>query len=194
MVSAEDVIHIYKGLMMNDIQVWLTGGWGIDALLGKQTRPHKDLDVIMLLDDVLYLSKLLGQEGYHLKEIWSENRWITDVQENKIATAFVLHDSNGREFDAHAVRLDDQGDGIPAWNAEGFIFKKGDLAGVGMIAGHAVQCLTPESQMICHAGYKLPDVQIRDLEQLHEKFDVDYSEGIHRFLRSKNGKISRRYQ
>lgn len=41
MISAQDAILIYKLLAANDIQVWLTGGWGIDALFGKQTRPHK---------------------------------------------------------------------------------------------------------------------------------------------------------
>ena len=30
MVSAQDVISIYHNLSNNDIQVWLTGGWGID--------------------------------------------------------------------------------------------------------------------------------------------------------------------
>ena len=33
MVRAEDVISIYQSLSANKIQVWLTGGWGIDALL-----------------------------------------------------------------------------------------------------------------------------------------------------------------
>ena len=41
MVRAEDVVSIYRSLSANNIQVWLTGGWGIDALLGEQTRPHK---------------------------------------------------------------------------------------------------------------------------------------------------------
>ncbi len=61
MVSAEDVIHIYQYLQINGIPVWLSGGWGIDALLGEQTRLHKDLDVIMLLDDVVRLRELLGR-------------------------------------------------------------------------------------------------------------------------------------
>ena len=55
MVRAEDVISIYKRLLTNGFQVWMTGGWGIDALLGEQTRPHKDLDLIILLDDVEFL-------------------------------------------------------------------------------------------------------------------------------------------
>jgi lincosamide nucleotidyltransferase A/C/D/E len=29
------------------IEVWLDGGWGIDALVGEQTRPHKDVDAVL---------------------------------------------------------------------------------------------------------------------------------------------------
>jgi lincosamide nucleotidyltransferase A/C/D/E len=178
MVGAEDVLKIYKYLSAHGIQVWLTGGWGIDALLEEQTRPHKDLDVIMLLDDVVQTCELLEGEGYALKELWSENLWVRDVHENKVATAFVLHDSEGREFDAHAMRLDDQGNGVPAWEADGgFVFKKQDLAGVGLIAGIPVQCITPESQMLCHTGYEIPDKQLHNLELLQKKFGVGYPEG-----------------
>jgi hypothetical protein len=42
MIFPDDVTSIYQRLLTNSIQVWLTGGWGIDALLGKQTRPYKD--------------------------------------------------------------------------------------------------------------------------------------------------------
>lgn len=55
MVRAQDVISLYQLLLANGIQAWITGGWGIDALLGKQTRPHKDLDVIMLLNDLIWM-------------------------------------------------------------------------------------------------------------------------------------------
>ena len=93
MVTAEDVVSIYRRLLDNGIQVWLTGGWGIDALLGEQTRPHKDLDVIVLLDDVARLVEVLGQDGYDLKELWSENLWVVDGEGVETATAFVLQDS-----------------------------------------------------------------------------------------------------
>jgi lincosamide nucleotidyltransferase A/C/D/E len=174
MVHANDVISIYRHLLDHDIQIWLTGGWGIDALLGEQTRPHKDLDVIMLLDDVVRMRELLARDGYDLKELWSENRWAVDASGTETATAFVLRDSEGRELDAHAMHLDDQGNGIPAWEDEGLLFKRQDLCGEGTISGLTVQCISPEMQMLCHTGYELPDKQRRDLERLYEKFGVEY--------------------
>jgi lincosamide nucleotidyltransferase A/C/D/E len=177
MVRAEDVISIYQRLLASGIQVWLTGGWGIDALLREQTRPHKDLDVIMLVDDIVRMRELLGRDGYDLKELWSENRWVVDVRGAETATGFVLQDSAGRELDVHAMHLDDRGNGFPAWEAEGLVFERQDLAGDGMIAGFAVRCLAPEMQMVCHTGYELPDAQLRDLELLHTRLGVEYPAG-----------------
>lgn len=175
MVTAEDVIKIYKRLSTNGIQVWLTGGWGIDALLGRQTRLHKDLDVIMLLDDMVRMRELLSSDGYELDVLWSENRMVRDTNGNETATALVLKDTEGREFDAHAITIDVQGNGIPAWDeAEDFMFKKEDLEGLGMVAGFAIQCITPECQIYCHAGYELPEKQLKDLDLLHGKFNVGY--------------------
>jgi lincosamide nucleotidyltransferase A/C/D/E len=174
-VSVDDVVHLYRRLSNHNIRVWLVGGWGIDALLGQQTRPHKDLDVIVLLDDVLRMCAQLSRTGFCLKELWSENRWALDVHEIKIATAFVLRDSGGRQLDVHAMRLDDRGNGVPAWEVpEGFVFRSLDLAGMGRITGFPVRCITPEMQMLCHAGYELPQEQLRDLKRLHEKFGVEY--------------------
>lgn len=176
MVSAEDAVDLYRRLSESGIRIWLTGGWGIDALLGEQSRPHKDLDAILLLDDMVRMGEILGQDGYGLKELWSENRWAVDGAGNTTATAYVLQDKEGREFDAHAICLDGQGDGIPAWADAGeLVFKKEDLAAQGMIAGHVVQCISPEVQVRCHRGYELPEAHVHDLELLREKFGVEVS-------------------
>jgi hypothetical protein len=116
----------------------------------------------------------LGRDGYGLKELWEENLWVVDARGVEIATAFVLQDSDGREIDAHAMRLDARGDGFPAWDAEGRVLGAQDLAAEGMIAGFSVRCMTPEMQMACHTGYELPDVQCRDLELLHRRLGVEY--------------------
>ena len=175
MVSAKDAKVFYRRLSEKGIQLWLTGGWGIDALLGKETRPHKDLDALLLLDDMVRMNEILSAAGFVLKELWSENSWRIDSQGKRTATAFVLQDGEGREFDAHAISLDDQGNGVPAWEeVKEFLFTKASLAGKGMIADFPVRCISPEMQVYCHTGYELPEKQLRDLELLHQKFGVEY--------------------
>lgn len=185
MVGAEDVVYLYKTLNDNGIQVWLTGGWGIDALLGEHTRPHKDLDVIMLVDDVVTMRKLLIRHGYRLKELWEENLCTIDVHGTRLATAFVLRDAGEHELDVHAMRLDERGNGIPAWDKErGFIYTPQDLAGQGIVAGHTVHCMSADNQMTSHTGYELPDKQVPDPIRLHEKFGIEYPQKLTGLLKS----------
>jgi lincosamide nucleotidyltransferase A/C/D/E len=174
MVNAEDAVGIYQKLSANRIHLWLTGGWGINALIGQQSRPHKDLDVITLVDDAVAMREVLSRDGYRLKELWSENRSAIEGNGVETATAFVLQDSDDHEIDVHAMRVDDRGRGLPAWEAEGLFFQRHDLAGEGIIEGFAVRCLGPEMQMLCHACYELPEWQRRDLKLLHERFGIRY--------------------
>ena len=175
MVSDQDAIYIYRGMMDQQIQVWIVGGWGIDALLGEQTRPHKDLDILMLVDDVVRVREYLARDGYGLEMLWSENMWDVDANGVEVPTAFVLQDANGRQVDAHAMRLDDQGNGLLAWEAGDLspgdrVLKPDHLGGEGTIAGVAVRCFSPEMQVLAHTGYDLPDRHRRDVQLLCERF------------------------
>jgi lincosamide nucleotidyltransferase A/C/D/E len=173
MVNAEDAIIIYRRLLLEGVRVWLTGGWGIDALLQEQTRPHKDLDIIVLLDDAIRMREVLAREGYQLEKLWSENSWVKDKSGAETPTAFVLRDSEYRQIDVHAMRIDDQGNGIPAWkNEEGLVFEKEDLYGDGSITGIEVHCITPSMQVTCHTGYDMPEFQMRDMKLLHQRFSI----------------------
>lgn len=179
MVTPDDVVSLYLHLDQQGIKVWLTGGWGIDALLAEDTRPHKDLDVFVLVEDVVRLNELLAQDGYEFKEIWSENLSTIDSRGNTINTAYVLRDLYGRELDVHAFRFDQQGNGIPAWKAnEGFILSPQDLSGQGSVNGVGVRCQSAENQMVCHTGYRLPDYQWGDLARLRARFGVDYPPAV----------------
>lgn len=179
MVNPEDALRQYRRLVDQGIQVWLVGGWGIDALLGEHTRPHKDLDILLQVDDVNRMRQLLEGDGYTLAYLWEENLWTTDAHGNETATGFVLQHPNGTEIDAHALRLDEHGNGIPAWdNTEGRFFTPSRLAGAGSINGEPVQCISAEMQMIAHAGYALPEHHLRDLQRLHKKFGVAYPDGL----------------
>ena len=171
MISGEEVISILERLEKDGIRVWVTGGWGIDALLGEQTRLHKDLDILLLLDDIHRARRLMSWHGYRFKYTWEENLWVKDVRGKRTATGFVLGDAHGLELDIHALRLDEKGNGIPAWNNdEGLIFDRENLASEGRIAGSIVHCICAEMQLRCHQGYTLPEYQFRDLEKLRDWF------------------------
>jgi len=170
MVSAEHVIGIIERLSAAGIGVWVCGGWGIDALLGRETRPHKDLDILVQLDDIARAREMFERDGYSLKEIWSENLQAVDARGAETDTGFVLEDEAGREIDLHAIRLDADGGATPAYDGEGMTFSAEDLSGEGTIAGTYVRCLSVEMQFRGHTGYELPERQIPDLELLRERF------------------------
>ncbi len=169
MITQEDAIQILQLLESNDIPVWLVGGWGIDALLGRQTREHKDLDILLLRDDVVRVNEVLIKTGYHLKELWSENRQVIDNHGNKIDMAFVLHNAEGFEIDAHAFHF--EGDQvIPDWeDSEGFHITRAGLDHTGFIAGVKVRCISAQLQLLFHTGYTPPDYQVQDIRLLREK-------------------------
>jgi hypothetical protein len=66
-MTASDVIEIVRLLDQNRIDVWIDGGWGVDALLGEQTRSHRDLDIAVQHGDVPRLRALLEARGASLK-------------------------------------------------------------------------------------------------------------------------------
>src|SRR4051794_35884541 len=44
-MSAGSAAAILATLDARDAEVWVGGGWGVDALLGDQTREHSELDL-----------------------------------------------------------------------------------------------------------------------------------------------------
>jgi lincosamide nucleotidyltransferase A/C/D/E len=181
-MRAEDVVALYTLLFEQGVQLWVDGGWGIDALLAEQTRPHKDLDALVRCDDLVILVDVLAERGFTLKEIWSENRWVGHLAQvlligratpdgREVATAFVLRNGDSHELDVHALTLDGDGAGIPAWNADQ-IYPPAALAGHGSILSTPVRCLSAQMQMLTHAGYELQEKDLQDLRSLYERFGI----------------------
>ena len=47
MVNITDVKQILQLAIDAEIKVFLDGGWGVDALLGHQSRVHNDIDIFV---------------------------------------------------------------------------------------------------------------------------------------------------
>ncbi len=151
-----DAINFYDKLSNLGIEVWIDGGWGVDALLGKQTRSHRDLDIAIQQKDVAPLQEMLRVQGY--REIKRDSPWN-----------FVLGDGQGHEIDVHAFVFDDRGEVV-----QGTLYPKDSLAGSGTINGRVVKCVSPEYMVKFHTGYKLRDTDFKDVAALCERFGIDY--------------------
>jgi lincosamide nucleotidyltransferase A/C/D/E len=46
------------------IEVWLDGGWAVDAWLGRQTRRHADVDIVIETAALAILVDALRARGY----------------------------------------------------------------------------------------------------------------------------------
>jgi lincosamide nucleotidyltransferase A/C/D/E len=46
-MNSTDVVNLYDDLYHLGIGIWIDGGWGVDGLLGEETRPHADLDIFI---------------------------------------------------------------------------------------------------------------------------------------------------
>ncbi len=160
-MDAASVLRVLELLEGASIAVWLDGGWGIDALLGEQTRSHSDLDVILSSRDVPRLREALAPAAFSPKP-------------GGTPTNFVLADPHGRELDVHAIAFDERGYGrfqLPdgrAWPFPPSVFR-----GRGRVAGREVRCLSAEAQVQCHGqGYVPTERDLRDMESLQARFEV----------------------
>jgi lincosamide nucleotidyltransferase A/C/D/E len=163
MLSAHDAVTLCRLLEQHSIRFWVMGGWGVDALLHRETRPHKDLDLLVVLGDLPKLWKLLDEHRFTLQYTWEENRWV-DGEADRWPTAFVVADTQGRELDVHVIDFGPDGAIIQLYSNP-WLFPDA-ITGQGSIADAAVICVSRETQLAMHTGYPLPDGQLRDLKLL----------------------------
>lgn len=156
-MEKEEVINLYNFLNDNNIKVVIDGGWGIDALLGKQTRPHDDLDIAVQHKDVPKLRKLLGAKGY--KEI---------PQPDTRDYNFVLADDKGHKVDVHSYAFNSEGE-----NIYGIKYPEASLAGTGTVYSHTVRCITPQFVIKFHENFEPQEKNLKDIKALCDKFNLE---------------------
>jgi lincosamide nucleotidyltransferase A/C/D/E len=152
-----EVIALYQLLDDHGIEIWLDGGWGIDALIGEQTRAHGDLDIAVRHDDVAELQQLLTARGYEPVERPGTQPWI-----------FVLRDARGNEVDVHSFTFDEHGE-----NVYGVAYPAASLTGTGHLDGKPMRCIAAEWAVKFHTSYAPRAVDRHDLKLLHERLGID---------------------
>lgn len=162
-MEANQVIDLYQLLKANGIQIIIDGGWAVDALMGRQTRKHEDLDIAMCHKDVPKMRKVLAQI-----------RFSDFPTKDASECNFVLADDYGNKLDIHTYLFDAVGNNV--W---GIAYQQADFGGKGTINGQEVECINPISLVQFHTGYAIDENDYHDVKLLCEKFSlampIDYA-------------------
>ena len=166
-MTAEEVVKIIKLFEENGIEVYVDGGWGVDALLGTQTRKHDDLDIALPHRFVPKLRELLESRGYK------------DVPRSDTRDCnFVLSDDKGHFIDVHTFTIDESGK-----NVFGVAYEPRHLTGFGTINAYPVKCPPPEVMVEFHTGYNVDENDFHDMTVLCERFGFPLPKDYEKFSR-----------
>ncbi len=160
-MNATTVLHILDLLGAGGVPVWLDGGWGVDALLGRISRPHFDLDLVLALDDLGAAVALLVCDGF-------------GVAEEELGRVVLEHGEHGR-VDLHPVTYDAQGNGmqvqLPPPPAAPLVYPSDGFV-AGAILGRAVPCIAAAVQVSVRLGYDRSEKHRGDAAALCSAFGL----------------------
>jgi lincosamide nucleotidyltransferase A/C/D/E len=158
-MGGTEVLRVLDALETAGIRAGITGGWGIDALLRRETRQHGDLDLGVAAEAVDRAVEAVKPLGYAM---------TLDERPARV----VLESDLGR-IDLHPIVWGPSGAGVQTGLAgEVFDYPAGSLDADGEIAGRQVRCATPELQLAFHAHYE-PRIHDReDMAALVREFGV----------------------
>jgi lincosamide nucleotidyltransferase A/C/D/E len=154
-VQLSEVLRVSATLTRAGIPHWAGGGWGVDALVGRQTRPHRDLDLAVDAARFEETVGLLTALGYRPETDW-------------LPVRLELAADGERWVDLHPVVFDAGGEGRQSGpDGSHFAYPAADLV-TGALAGHPLPCLSARLQRAFHSGYPPRAVDEADLARLAE--------------------------
>ena len=148
--SLAAVLAVLRALSAMGCRFWLEGGWGVDALVGRQTRPHSDLDVDRDARCEEAALAVLAAMGYTVEIDWRPNR--------------VELSAPGRgRVDLHPLLINDDGTAKQAALTGGFHVFPRSFFVTGSLAGVPVPCVSVTAQRLFRTGYEPRDSDLHDL-------------------------------
>ena len=148
-----EVHAVIRALALAKCRVWVGGGWGVDALVGHQTRPHRDLDLAIDAAGEAAAMQVLEGRGYRVETDWRPVR-------------IELAAPSDRWVDLHPIHFDENGDARQSGPGGGFFFYPRESLINGSIDGTPVPCLSVVQQIQFHSGYEPRDIDVADLAVL----------------------------
>ena len=164
-MTETDAANHLAFLEQSGLEVYVEGGWAVDAVLGEQTRLPDDLDIALPQAQVPCLRALLTARGF--REQRRDDNWECN---------FVLVDEAGCRLDVHSYTLDTSGR-----NVGGVPYVEEHLTGRGVIGGFPVRWISPEWLVKFHNRYKLDDHDWHDVRRLCDRFQIAVPEECLKF-------------
>lgn len=153
-MTQTDLLTVLDLLRRFDVRVG--GGWGVDALIGRQTRDHHDADLLVREEDREQIEHILVASGW---------RVVIDESPDRV----VFERDGTARIDMNLLVYVETGDAYQR-GAEGwFELFPADGFTVGTVAGRPVRCLTAAVQLHKHEGYSkrvLDEVDLATLQRL----------------------------
>ena len=157
MITEKDAIDLINLAESLGITVFLDGGWGVDALLGRQTREHQDIDLFVEEPQAARFIRALHQQGFKERtEAYSTPQHI------------VFADADGRTVDLHLFTYTSDGEIV----FEGETYPADTFSGEGCIGEKKVSCIPPQAQVAFHTGYVFVENDVKDVLALCYRFHI----------------------
>lgn len=148
-MRADEVVGIVGWLETRATTYQVNGGWAVDALAGRQTRQHSDLDVFV---DAVVVPELLA---------WLQERGYT-VQYDQRPVRIELC-SGDSCVDVHPMEIGSEGDGLQyGFGTDVYEHRAIDRT-TGVIGGRHVTVARRERLIALRRGYELRPEDIHDL-------------------------------
>jgi lincosamide nucleotidyltransferase A/C/D/E len=152
----DQVVEMLDALDAAGIRSWVAGGWGIAALVGRQTRAHRDLDLVIDGEQLERCLDVLAGLGY-------------DVETDWLPTRVELRGPGHAWVDVHPLRFDEDGRArLELPDGTAVDYPPGALT-TGELHGRDFGCLSARQQRAVHTGYEPRAEDRHDLAQLDHR-------------------------
>ena len=158
-MPAVQVLTLLDLMAAAGVRAWVAGGWGVDALAGRQTRRHYDLDLLIGTEPGEYaqVAAVLAGQGFRKAET-ERNPGLP------MPWRHVWRHDQGYSVEVVPVALTDPPFSWPASPAARAGQERSFT--VGSIDGRPVPCLSVELQLALHTGYPPRRVDESDTDLL----------------------------
>ncbi|MCX5399710.1 nucleotidyltransferase domain-containing protein [Streptomyces sp. NBC_00102] len=184
MTTAAEVLSVLSLLRRAGAEVWIGGGWGIDALIGEQTRDHRDLDLMHRRDQEPAVLAALAGAGFTESLDQRPVRFVLTSSEDGVSPSGRSSPSRRspspagrssspsyRELDLHPLVFAADGSAVQASPEPDRPFRYPATSFVtGTIGGTRVPCLSAEQQAYFHQGYEPTPRDLHDMALLRRAF------------------------